>query len=253
MTTFWSEWELEEEGKYDYLPIPEKTQDVKEVPLSVGPDGYAEIKPHNLSGIADGLEQLYRHPGKRPRILITYRPLKSGGGPATEGLPATVQVLATRFVRPKARPATWWAEAVALKERPGVWWNLGSFRPPKQVQIRLTLDDRRQFGLAIESYVRDLFCVEVLKVNKPPREMWTGTGGHRLGADVRWYELADLYAELGTELRDPLYAELAFMLGGSTQPPRHPIDQNCGRLTDQRRVDRPPRAVGRAAGAAPGR
>lgn len=215
MTTFWSNWELQEETglEFEYLDVPKDTKNVRGMP-AVGADGHAEIKPHNLAGVAGGLKQLDKHPASGPRILITYRPLNSAGGPATKGPPATVQVLATNFVPPTTRPLgprQWRNEARALEGR--TWWNLGSFIPPKQ--IPLIIDNRGLFGSAIEPCVRDLFRVKVLK---PPRKMLPGTGGQRRGADVAWNELADLYAELGRELRDPLYAELAATLTNEITP-----------------------------------
>lgn len=204
MTTFWSNWKIQEETglEFEYQRVPDNINVNKSTRMTVDPDGYAEIKPHNKKGITEGLQQLSEHPTD-PRVLITYLPLIGPGKPAIDaytGQPTEVRVFATHF-KQGMTPGK-------LLKNTQLWWDLGSYKPPGQ--IRLTLENRGLFGAAIEPWVRDLFCCEVLDFSG--RKMWTGTGGQRPGADVRWHELADLYAELGRELRDPLYAELALML-----------------------------------------
>ena len=202
MTTFWSDWELQEETglEFEYRKAPKPAKDVRFTPMVIKSGGYAEIKPHHLRGMKAGMCQLALNRTGGTRILITYLPLNSSDVPIETGTPDKVQVHARHFVRS--------SKATDL-ENPHQWWNLGFVPPPKG--LTLALKDRQKFGVAIEEPVRTLFGAVVLK---PPRRMRPHPGGPRRGPDVLWDELADLYAELGRELRDPLYAELALELSG---------------------------------------
>jgi hypothetical protein len=57
----------------------------------------------------------------------------------------------------------------------------------------------------MEKTIRHIFNNKFLK---PNHTMRPGTGGNMAGPDVAW-ELAEFYSELGRQLRDPFYAELA--------------------------------------------
>jgi hypothetical protein len=201
MSVTWFDWEIQEEGTTPdtrYRPAP--TDNPFGRTLDLGKTGHAEIKPHHLRGIRDGLRQLDRSKVTGPKVLITYRPLNSGSRIAQTGVPALLQMFMT-CPKKGAKPP----EVLA-----GQWWKLGSVKPPPQVA--LTVDNPGLFGAGIEDFVRNHFCERVLQ----PRghRMHPNTGGNRRGADVLWDELAEMYGELGRELRDPFYAELAVALAG---------------------------------------
>lgn len=198
MTTTWSEWELEEEvGRiYQYRPVPKILRPASEM-LPIDRAGHAEIKPHSHAGIRDGFVQLRRSKVSGPKILITYRPVDSGGKAVQTGRPAKVQVFATKLT--DLTPAKLLSGAT--------WWNLDGVPPPGSVLP--TLDNPPLFGAAVEESVRNKFRDEVLAKNSPPHTMRLGVGGHRSGPDVLWDELAGMYQELARELRDPFYAEVA--------------------------------------------
>lgn len=217
MTTFWSDWELQEDTglEFEYLDVPSSKIAFPSTP-PIGPDGIAEIRAHNRNGIAGGLKQLHERKRRAgtPKVLITYRPLigTKAAPDGSIGRATAVQVFATKFVPPKKTPlkqGDWYDEARSAVAR-NTWWDLGSFTPP--AQIDLTLENRGLFGAAIEDAVRTRFQFKVLVPSNRLMQMYTGGG--RKGPDVVWKELADLYAELGRELRDPLYAELALELSG---------------------------------------
>ncbi len=193
MSVTWFDWEIQEE----YYAAPSVSSFGKTL---LGKNGAAEIKPHNYDGILSGQTQLDLSTVPGPKLLITYRPVKADRTAATKGLPALVEVFMTRHVK-FAKPAA------VLKNK---WWKVGEFVPPKTVP--LTIDNPGLFGSGIEDSVRRHFCEQVLLPRLRP--MHKNTGGHRPGHDVLWDELAELYGELGRELRDPFYAELAAALAG---------------------------------------
>lgn len=194
MSVPWFDWEIQEE----YYPAPAAATSFGKTAL--GMNGAAEIKPHSTAGISGGIEQLDKSTVTGPRLLITYRPLNSRGGIATKGSPACVEVFMTRHVK-GAKPAA------VLR---GKWWKVGDFVPPKTVP--LTMDNPGLFGAGVEEYVRRLFFAQVLSPRG--KKMHPDTGGHGHGHDVLWDELAGMYGELGRQLGDPFYAELADVLAG---------------------------------------
>jgi hypothetical protein len=194
MSVPWFDWDIQEE----YLPAPAAATSFGTTAL--GMNGAAEIKAHTTDGISGGLMQLDNSTVTGPKLLITYRPLNSRGGIATTGLPACVEVFMTRPVK-GAKPAA------VLRGR---WWKVGAFAPPKTVP--LTIDNPGLFGSGIEDSVRRHFFAHVLSPRG--KKMHPNTGGHRPGHDVLWDELAEMYGELGRQLGDPFYAELAAALAG---------------------------------------
>lgn len=199
MTISWSDWEFQEEAglEFEYRRVSPLIRKVGNTSMGIKSSGYAEIKPHHLRGMRAGMCQLALNPDTGTRILITYLPVRNGH-PVETGTPDGVRVLARKFVQ--------FTNATVL-ENPNEWWDIGSVPPPKNV----TLNDRQKFGLAIEEPVRQLFHAQVIK---HPRTIRRSPSNYRTGPDVLWNELADFYAELGRELRDPLYTELALELSG---------------------------------------
>lgn len=201
MSMSWFDWEIQEEGgsrTTRYRPAP--SAEPFGTRMKLGPTGHAEIKPHTWLGVKKGQIQLDGSTVTGPKVLITYRPLNAAGGIATTGRPACLAMYMTCHT-PEAKP-----DAV-LK---GKWWYLGSPVPPEQVP--LTVDNPGLFGSGIEDFVRRHFDKEVLQPRK--RKLRPGTGSGRTGPDVLWDELAGMYGELGRQLGDPFYAELAAALAG---------------------------------------
>lgn len=200
MTVHWSqwqqEWELEEEAPRKWLSIPKLLPSGK---MTVQPNGFAEIKPHNRAGIRAGLKQLgerARGKGRQPQALITYLPVDAALAPLPSGWPPHVRVFAVKYDH--GNPPT--MADIFIKHQ---WYDLGSFTPRKTIDLKV--DNASVFGAVIEESVRKKFITSVLKAPLKYR----GGGGAGTGPDVLWDELAQMYAELARDLRDPFYRELA--------------------------------------------
>jgi hypothetical protein len=192
----WSDWELEWEAvpRSRWASLP---GNLAAATMRVGANGVAEIKPHSWSGLRAGLKQLARRTSTGPRALITYLPVDRSGKTVPAGQAAAVRVFATMYA-----PSTSLADYLAKAQ----WWDLGSLGLPGMMPFPV-VQNGGFFGMAVENGVRNHFTTKVL--NPSTRKVAAGTGGHQHGADVQWQELAELYAELARQLRDPAYAEAA--------------------------------------------
>lgn len=164
--------------------------------------GRGEIRPHNLKGIRGALGQLKGVRSRTHRILITYLPVDTAGRPQDAGRPHKILVLMTIVPRPDITAEQLLAEP---------WYRISEFDPPDIINVDYY--NKGLVGTAVEPVVRDIFRRSVLVPSG--RTIRGGTGGHRIGSDVIWHELAEFYGELSRQSRDPFYAELASELAAS--------------------------------------
>lgn len=173
-------------------------------PSRTGP-GRAEIKPHTVAGIRNGLTQLAHHPAGE-RVLITYiyvspatlrvfvlvpharilrwrRPPVSVGGRLTNGIPDV-----------PARTGNDLAWLGSL----GDWYRLPAEVPTPVWTMRQWLDrvGPTVFGSMVEPVVRS----EFLRAYRGTMPAGWSKFPHAAGADVAWQELAEYLHELAGEL-----------------------------------------------------
>jgi hypothetical protein len=190
MTMLWSEWELDAEtDRTAYFPPPARLVSVEVEKPAVTEHGHAEVKPHHYNGLNQGIDQLRGSSGVGSRFLITYRP--EGGGNPTR--PRNMHLYMTDF-----------HDTTPGQLRQRRWWDLGTIPTPRYTSVDWS--NKSLVGQAMEKVTRNMFNNKFLKPQG--RTMRHGTGGNLPGSDIRW-ELEEFYRELGRQLCDPFYAELA--------------------------------------------
>ncbi|GAA0460015.1 hypothetical protein Ade02nite_14180 [Paractinoplanes deccanensis] len=176
--------------------------------ITLAAKGFLEIKPHTVNGIAKGIAQIRRRLNAGEGtvgVLVTYLAVDARDNVITSGRAAHVHLFMATV-----RKA---GDAVSTYRTSGPWTHIGRVPVPATLP-HPQVDQMSQFGQAIEPAVQG-------KVRQVIRRWYAGvkfaagTGGHRTGADMRWTSLAELYAELGNELRDPFWQDLAVSLTGA--------------------------------------
>lgn len=170
--------------------------------LTLRTPGVVEIKPHTETGIRAGLEQVARRLRRRGKgVLATYMGTDSRGNPVLVGRATHVRVYATLVdldVNKHPTPEQY--------NQPNQWYALGLAEVPPKIDFP-PVDHAPMFGWAIESVVQKQVKAAVTLATA--KKKWTTLGGPGHVADMRYRELAEFYGELGRQLRDPFYAELA--------------------------------------------
>jgi murein DD-endopeptidase MepM/ murein hydrolase activator NlpD len=194
----------------EYLPAP-RTKATN--PDRLDAPGLAEIKPHTSKNISRAHDDLTRKRRKargyyKEALIITYKPT---GGTTPTGIP--VDVWAVRHI-PDVSPAA--APPKGRRTTPSdylaaTWWSLGQALVPPTIPV--TLKDLGVFGAAAEPVVRTAFGQQLPQLAKNPHGRALTTPLNRpasdQGPDIKWKEIAELYAELARTTNDEFLGELA--------------------------------------------
>jgi hypothetical protein len=171
--------------------------------LTTGRPGIVEIKPHTETGILKGVANVRRALLAAPNnvgLLVTYYAVDDRDQPKTSGQAAYAHLFAALITTgPNDTPRQYLSA--------NRWRHLGRITVPQTIP-HPRVNQISAFGQAIEPAARAKVR-DVMRTWIPGITFQRATGGHRPGPDIIWSELAELYAELARELRDPLYAELA--------------------------------------------
>ena len=176
--------------------------------------GIAEIKPHTRKKITEAHDQLttQRRKGRgryKEVLLITYKP-----NGATTPVGTRVDVWAVRHIPdiPKRRDPRFpdGKHTTPSDYLAAAWWSLGEALVPPTISVNLA--DLSVFGAAAELPIRTHFGQFL---EKPPHlRVKAVTTPHSKspsdsGPDVRWKEIAEMYAELARTTNDEFLAALA--------------------------------------------
>jgi hypothetical protein len=159
-----------------------------------GTRGIVEIRPHSDTARRRGAVQLVNRRND-PRWashdpwLVTYVALDSSGRPVVRGRPQQLRVWAQHYPGGRA----------------GDVFDLGHVQLPATMPFP-RVDLPGFFGSAVEEPIR-AHLTALLATRG--RQVDRATGGATPGPDLTWQEIAEMYAELAQELRNPFLAELA--------------------------------------------
>jgi len=193
----------------NWWTVPDTPLIIRRAKLVVSDRGFAEIKPHTESGVRGGITQIQKRLARSRgyiAYLVTYYAVNERNQPIRKGR--------AKYLHVFAAPVTQ-ASTPAQYRDPKVWRHLGYVEVPQTIP-HPPVHQGGAFGWAVEEAVREKFK-QMVKLETPHKKWTPATGGYQPGADIRWHELAELYAELARELRDPLYAELASELAAMAE------------------------------------
>jgi hypothetical protein len=172
-----------------WAPVPPTTAGRLTWMMRSGAPGLVEIRAHTATAqlTARAADPRYVRHGA---WLVTYQALGPDGRPASSG---------------HARRLRLWAQQFAGGRLTGDVHDLGIITLPDTLPFP-RVDLPGFFGMAVEEPIR-AHLTGLLGLLS--RRVERSTGGAAPGPDLLWSEVAAMYAELASELRDPFLAELA--------------------------------------------
>jgi hypothetical protein len=207
-------WRFGDQMEEEYYDRPPNVDPLTS--LGINREGYGEIKAHNYKGLLQGHNQLkaldddktFRARKPEPlRVLITYRPTTwVARATRPDMFPKLVDIFAVKYHK------NWGPSDYQSRGR----WAFVA-REPVPPTVPVNLLNRSVFGGAMEEPIRRKFLARIGR-----RDLTGHKSAADVGLDVRWAEIAELYARLGDELQDEFLSELGAALVGEPSSPLAP-------------------------------